>query len=137
MKKIVVISMILVFVTSMLGGCTSTKLSDAFNKETVESASKQVVEYLNSGKYDSVCDMFTDDLKAQLTSETLKSAVEKTYGSAGAFEKYKDVVVIGQKVKGTKDDAAVAVVIAKYEKKNVTFTISFNKDMKLIGLYMK
>ena len=137
MKKLIVISMILVFVTSMLSGCASTKLSDAFNKETVESTSKQVVDYLNAGKYDSVCDMFTDDLKPQLTSDALKSAVEKTYGSAGTFEKYKNVVVIGQKVKATKEDAAVVVIIAKYEKKNVTFTISFNKDMKLIGLYMK
>jgi hypothetical protein len=137
MKKLIIVSLIIALATAMLGGCSSTKLSDAFNKDTVETTAKKVVDNLNAGSYDSVCTMFRDDLKTQLTADALKSAVDKTYGKAGAFVKYKNVSIIGQKESGTKNDAAVAVVIAKYEKKNVIFTISFDKDMKLIGLYMK
>ena len=136
MKKLSIIIIVAVMAT-LLSGCGSTKLADSFDKDNVESASKQVVSYLNAADYDSVCSMLREDLQKVLPPEDLKSAVEKTYGNAGSFVDYKNVVIIGQKVKSTKEDSAMAIVVAKYENQNVTFTLSFDTDMKLIGIYMK
>lgn len=137
MKKLLSILLLSIVITVLLGGCSSGKLSDEFEKETVESSAKQVIEYLNDADYDSVTNMFQEDLKEQLSADALKDAVDKTYGNAGAFSEYKNIAILGQKIKSTKEDSAVAVVVAKYENQNVTFTINFNTDMKLIGLYMK
>ncbi|MDF2869700.1 MAG: hypothetical protein K0R05_1275 [Anaerocolumna sp.] len=137
MKKIISVLFISLFATLLLGGCSSGKLSDAFDKETVEKSAKQVIEYLNNAEYDKVTTMFQEDLQEQLSADVLKDAVDKTYSDAGEFKEYKNTAVLGQKVKTTKEDSAVAVVVAKYENQNVTFTISFNTDMELIELYMK
>lgn len=127
----------IVIAVGLLSGCSSTKLSDSFNKDTVEKSAKQVIEYLNNADYDSVTNLFRDDLKKDLSADTLKNAVEKTYSNAGKFDDYKSISILGQKIKSTKEDSAVAIVVAKYEKQKVTFTITFDTDMKLIGLYMK
>ncbi|BCJ97993.1 DUF3887 domain-containing protein [Anaerocolumna chitinilytica] len=137
MKKLIVLLLMAAMTTTLLGGCSSTKLSDSFDKDTVEKSAKQVIEYLNNADYQSVTNMFREDLQKDLSADTLKDAVEKTYGSAGKFSEYKSTTILGQKIKSTKEDSAVAIIIAKYEKKKVTFTISFDTDMKLIGLYMK
>lgn len=137
MKKLTALFLLVVMSAALLNGCSSTKLSDSFDKDTVEKSAKQVIEDLNNGDYDSVVSMFRDDLKEKLTAGSLKDAAAKTYGNAGKFNKYKSVSILGQKVKSTKEDSAVAIVVANYEKQKVDFTISFDTDMKLIGLYMK
>ncbi len=137
MRKLISVLFISLFATVLLGGCSSGKLSDAFDKETVEKSAKQVIEYMNNAEYDKVSQMFQENLQEQLSADVLKDAVEKTYSNAGVFKEYKNIAVLGQKLKATKEDSAVAVVVAKYENQSVTFTISFNTDMELIGLYMK
>ena len=34
-------------------------------------------------------------------------------------------------------DSAVAVVVAEFEKRSVTFTVNFNTDMEIDGFWMK
>lgn len=137
MKKLISVLLMSFFATVLLGGCSSNKLSDAFDKETVEKSAKQVIEYMNNAEYDKASQMFQEDLQEQLSADALKDAVDKTYGNAGAFQEYKNIAILGQKLKDTKEDCAVAVVVVKYENQNVTFTLSFNTDMELIGLFMK
>jgi hypothetical protein len=36
-----------------------------------------------------------------------------------------------------KDGNAIVIVMTKYEKGNAQFTISYNKSMEMIGIYMK
>jgi len=46
------------------------------------------------------------------------------------------VAVIGQKdSEGT--DMAVVVIVAVFENQNVTYTISLNTNMEIVGLWMK
>ncbi|MFA9464431.1 MAG: DUF3887 domain-containing protein [Velocimicrobium sp.] len=137
MKKLTKLILILTIIGVLLSGCSSTKLMDSFDKDTVEASAKQTVEYLNSEDYDSVVAMFNDDLKEQLTSADLKSGADSTFKDPGAFKEYKSVTAIGKKIKGTDEDAAVAVVVAQYENQKVIYTISFNTDMKIIGIFMK
>ena len=62
--------------------------------------------------------------------------MEQNIGNRGAFVEYKSNVAVGAKdSEGV--DAAVAVVVAKYENKTVTYTMSYDKEMNLIGFYFK
>jgi hypothetical protein len=132
-KGMILIAGVIIF--GMLGACNSTKLAASFDKETVEASAKQVIDYLNSGDFDSVNAMVCEDGKEVLSSEVLSDAVNKTYGKAGSFVEYKGINIIGRKEK--KVDYAVVIVKAKYEKQNVLFTISFDSNLEVIGLYMK
>jgi hypothetical protein len=137
MKKFVLVLMIITGMSLILTGCSSIKLSDDFDKDTVEKSAKQVVEYLNAGDYDKIFEMSGDVLTNNVSEDDLSKAVDKTFGDAGAFVKYKNVTIIGQKMKKSDENTAVAVLVAEYENQKVTFTISFDTDMKLIGLFMK
>jgi len=136
-RKFLLTSICLLFVFTLFTGCASTKLSKSFNKKTVENNAKEIVADLNSGDYDSVCAMVPEAAKSSWTSDLLSKSVSKTYGSAGKFEKFKKISVIGQTDSKTKTDYAVCLLQAKYEKKDVIFTITFDTEMKLAGLYMK
>lgn len=124
-----------VIILAMLGACNSTKLAASFDKETLESSAKQVIDYLNSEEFDSVNAMVREDCKEYLSGDILADAVDKTYGKAGSFVEYKNINIIGQKDK--KADYAIVIVKSKYEKQNVIFTISFDSNLEVIGIFMK
>lgn len=137
MKRFIVIFLVITGMSFLFAGCGVSKLSDAFDEDTVKKAAEQAIEYINDNDFDSVCAMFGDELKAGLTAEDLKSGTDKTIGDAGAFVEFKNEVIFGQKLKSTGEDIAVAVIVAKYENKKATYTISFDTDMKMIGIYIK
>jgi hypothetical protein len=134
MKKLI-LSIISMLIITILGGCNSTKLADSFDKATVESSAKQVIEYMNSGEYDSINAMVREDIKDALSSELLSTNADKVFSEIGSFVEYKDMNIIGRKDKD--EDYAVALVQVKYEKRNLLYTISFDSNMELVGFYMK
>lgn len=123
-------------VIAMLAGCgISTELSERFDEAEVKSSAENVIDSLNNGDYDGVVETFSEDMKTALPADKLEESVSPTLEKAGAFQEYKSESVIGQK----KDDVdmAVAVMVVTYEEQNLTYTVSFNTDMEVIGLFVK
>ena len=121
----------------LLTACASTKLDSAFDQQKLTQQAKQVAELLVSGDYDTVVSSFREDLQSQLTAEQFETALDAQLKAAGALSEYKSATVIGQTDKTTEEAYAVVVLVGKYESATLTFTISFNKNYDLIGLYMK
>lgn len=138
-KKLIgiVLSVMLLGVMVFAAGCASTKLSDAFDETTVTETAKEVTGYMDEENYDSILEMMREDLQALLPAETLKESADAYIADRGAFKEYKSIAVIGQKIKDTEEDTAVAVVVVSYENQKVTYTITFDVDMKIIGFYLK
>lgn len=134
MKRIILLIAV-VYIVGMCSACNSTKLADSFVKDTVIASAKQVIEYMNSGEFDSVNAMVREDVKKILTIDVLSDAARKTYGKAGSFVEYKDINIVGKRDKDT--DYAIALVQAKYEKLSVLFTISFDNNLDVVAIYMK
>ena len=133
MKKMVVLLGVLVLV---LTGCGSTKLSDAFDEETVKESAKEVIDDLVNDECDKVVEKMSAAMQEAVTAEDLAANMEAMNALTGAFKEYKSSAVVGQQdAQGT--DMAVAVIVAAFEKRNVTYTISYNTDMEIIGLWMK
>lgn len=129
------ISVAMLVILLVATGCSAGKLADSFDGAAVEAKAKNVVETLNLGDYAAVVGMLRQDLQDDLPEDKIKAAVEQVYGKAGAFESFDKVILAGQKAEGK--EIAVAVVQAKYQDKKVTFTLSFDQDLNLIGLFMK
>lgn len=120
----------------LLSGCTSSKLSEDFDEASVKASAQELIDHLTAGEYQEAEDMMSKAMQEALPVEELVSLMETVSGQTGAFQKYKSAAVVGQK-DSSGADCAVAVVSVSYEKGTVTYTVSFDTNMEVIGLWMK
>lgn len=136
MKRLTKMIAVMAVMIAGLAGCSNTKLADAFDEEQVEQAAENVVNQLVSGEYEAVVSEMSSEMKEAVTAEALAANMEAMNAQTGAFQEYKSTAAVGQ-AGADGADIAVVVVVAAFEKCNVTYTISYNTDMELIGLWMK
>ena len=120
----------------LLAGCGSTKLADVFEEEQVKETAQAVVDNLIAGEYEADIAMMSQAMQEALSAETLAANMEMMNAKTGAFKEYKSMAVVGQK-NSQGEDMAVAVIVVAFEKGSVTYTVSFNTDMEIEGLWMK
>ena len=136
MKKAAALLAVFLVVLS-LAACSGGKLSDAYSEDEVIARGEGMVELINTLDYEAVCSELREDLQDQLTPQQLKDAWDSGLTAAGAFEKFSQVVTAGQKDSTTGEDYAVVVLVCKYENSTLTFTISMDTNLDIVGLYMK
>lgn len=119
-----------------LTACSGTDLGEGFDEAAVKADAQKAVDYLIEGKYQECVEMMSQDMQAALTAEALGANVEAVKEQTGEFQEYKSITVVGQKDADGKD-TAVAVVVAAFEKAKLTYTVSFDMNMEIIGLWMK
>lgn len=106
-----------------------------FDGAVVEAQTKQVILYLNEKKYDTLQQMSNEQMQAYVTKELLEQACSEVSKDWGAFRDFSSVQMTEVEQQGMR--YVVAAVNASYEKVAVSFTVSFDQDMKLAGLYMR
>lgn len=136
MRKIAIMTVVLMLL-GMLSACGGAKLADIYDEDDVIARAKEVVGIINTGDYEAVVAQVREDLRDKLPAETLEEAWGPALAEAGAFEEYASVSVIGQKSKSTGEDYAVTVLTCRYENGKRIFTVSMDKDLAIVGLYMK
>jgi len=136
MKKFAACGFLLLLLLS--AGCAfSLSLPEGFDKSEVESRAQEVVGIINGQDYDAVVALLRSDLQGQVTAAQLKEAWEGKLSELGSFLEVTNISLLGQKDQNTKEDYATAVLVCKYENGTATFTLSFDSDLALVGLYMK
>ncbi|KGM92786.1 hypothetical protein ADU90_07195 [Clostridium botulinum] len=115
---------------TVLGGCGAKKLSDNYSEDKLKVASEKVIDNLNKEKFDDVIGIMDKSIKSQITVDKLKEVME-SFKKLGKFDSISKMIF--QEKKGI----ATVVSIAKYENGNIQFTLSYNKNMQLCGLYLK
>lgn len=130
MKKLLSVFMVL-FCGIIIVGCGAPKLSSNYSEEKLKAAAEETINNLNNDKYDEIVDSSSANLKAQLPKDKIKEAWEPLQEHLGS---YKEISKISFQ---EKDGIAIVTAIAEYEEGRVQFTLSYDKDMKLVGIYMK
>lgn len=136
MKKSICMAMVMILAAFWLTGCSSTKLADGFDEATVKETVQKAVDHLIAGEYEECMEMMSQEMQEALTEEALAAAAGDVMAAAGEFQEYKSIAVVGQKDQSGAD-CAVAVAVASFENNKITYTVSFNVDMEIIGFYMK
>ena len=108
---------------------------DVFSEEAVEKKTKDVVLLLDEEDYDTLKAMAIEEMEQFLNQENMDSARDQIAKDCGAFRQFGNVYMAEVEQQGKK--FAVVELTAAYEKTNITYTISFDEDMKLAGLYMR
>jgi hypothetical protein len=84
-----------------------------------------------------VIDMMREDVQAMLPVETLQEVAEAKFAAVGSFEKYAQVVITDTTDPKTSEVYAVVIVVVEYTDGKGTYTLTFDKDLRCVGLYIK
>ena len=143
MKKFRLSAIVIMFCLSciMFAAC-SDKSSDAGKNSSVSSGQKEkyiekaqnVITLFNEEKSDEIIELYDEAMKNALPKEKL-SEVYTQIKSNGDFEKFLE----GEMTKVEQDGKTFTVVVqqAKYAKNTLTYTISFDNEDKLAGIFYK
>lgn len=119
-----------------LTGCTGTGLSDHFDEKKVTEQAQDTITLINDEDSEALLEMSTAEMQGGLTEETLDQ-MYATINEAGAFQDFADTSVAGDMDKATEEEYAVVVVETNYENKSFVYTLTFNEEMELAGLFYK
>lgn len=107
-----------------------TKLSENFNETELKSSATTVIESISKGEYEKVVELESDEMKAALDEKKLEETFTPINEKIGAYKEISKFAIV------EKDGNAIVVAISEYEAEKLKFTITFNKEMKIIGLYI-
>ncbi|MDV6377468.1 DUF3887 domain-containing protein [Sporosarcina sp. GW1-11] len=122
--------LVLVFVTAiLLVACSSNKIDDSTTKLYISKAEK-VVTLLNQEKFDELRTLFDDTMKDALTVEQLKETndIIKESGRFVSFEKSSVVL---------REGYFITSLTTKYSKDQRVYSITFDDQRRMAGLYVK
>lgn len=129
MKKIYNIFLVMLGLM-LITGCGASKLSDKYDEEKLTTSAEEIIINLNNEKYDDIIAIMDETLKDQLPKEKLEEAW-RNFKKLGEYESISKIIF------REKDGYAVVVAIAEYEEGKIQFTLSYNEDMELAGIYLK
>ncbi len=133
-KRLIAAALCLILALSLVG-CGGEPLDDAFDEDSVESVSLDVVDLAFKRDYRAMNDMVPDDLKESLSADVLASALDEYLDDKGEFDSIKSTETVGKKT----DDGvpyAVTLVNVRCASGTAKFTISLDTDYKLVGIYI-
>ena len=135
-KSIITVTLILALSVGLLG-CAGTPLPEGFDAEEVGTAAEEIVGLATAGDFDSIIAMLREDIRNTVTVDQLKEGWAPSYEKAGKFVSITKTALTGATDKTTGEEYAVAQVLVKHEGASLVYTLSFDNDMALIGLYLK
>lgn len=109
--------------------------SGKFSQPVVEEKVKDVVDLLNQSDYVTLQEMSEDRMRAALTQETMEHAKAMVNDNWGSMQRIGTMYTAEFKQGGKL--YAIAQVGVTYENVDVIYTISFDEDMKLAGVFMR
>lgn len=145
-KRIKIISILIIIVAFVIISASliylalprafDLKKDKSFDEQKAISKSEEVIKLINDNKYEEIFDKCSaKDFKSQIKQSDIENAKKSVKADWGKFNSFSNTYVGGMKQMFKK--YVVTQVVAEYENVNVTFTISFNDEYKLEGLYMK
>lgn len=134
----VVIVIILLGITAFLW--TLPKAEDisksrTFSEEEVIAKAKEVIALLDENDIEALTPIMTDEMKEALTEEVLQETKSMICEDFGTFQIWGNSYGIEMEQAGKK--FAIIEIVASYENVSVVYQISFDKDMKLAGFYLR
>lgn len=109
--------------------------NNRFSEQAVIEKAKQVIACLDADDYDSLRTFLRDDAAEVLTQEVLAEAKQYIAEDFGTFIAWGNAYV--SEVTQYGQHVAVTEISASYEKTGVTYTLIFDEEMQVTGLYMR
>lgn len=135
LSAVLIIVIISAFAAWLIPKGNSIESSTVFTKDEVEKSLIEVIKLLDEENYSELKERATSQMTAFLDANSMKDIKAKICADFG------NRVLIGtiydQEIVQYGRHFAVCQVNVSYENVNIIYTITFDKNMKLAGLYMK
>lgn len=109
--------------------------SKYFSKPEVEEAMRETVELLDKGDYSSLQERAIPQMASSLNEGILGDAKKQISDKWGEKKQFGKAYI--QEIVQRNKHFVIGQIIVTYENISVTYTMTFDSDMKLAGLYMK
>jgi len=134
-KKIFMIVLCIICSFSF-SGCKSTELAEGYDKKEIESTAIEIIEDIQvRGAKIVLSERMREDFIGKISLDEMDSSVKTSVSDLGSFLTYTQKTVIGRHYDETDEDFAVALITASYEKGEISYTLTFDKEMNLVGFY--
>ncbi|MFQ9310407.1 MAG: DUF3887 domain-containing protein [Paraclostridium sordellii] len=130
MKKIKIL-LCMILVGAIMVGCSSSKLDDEYNEDVLKKDAKNVISMLLDKDYKGLESKMSEAMMKEDAINLIKDAWEPIYSKIGKFKSEEKIAIVGNK------GLATVVILDEFENGKSKFTISYNKDMKIEGFFMK
>lgn len=133
MKKFKILTLTAIVLLLVACGSKTKKMSDEdFNK--YQKKSQAAISLVNERKTDEFIDLTEKSLgfKKEILEEAYKNLDEN-----GKFVEFGDAKGIYEEDKNSGSTYSTILQKVEYEKKDVLFRVSFNKDDKIVGIFFK
>ena len=123
---------LLFFVVLLLTTACSERFE--YDKKAATNQTEQIVTFTNNGDYQAIFDLLNENVKNQLTVDTLRDAWVPIIASAGGFKAFEKVTT-----QGVVQDGYRYIVVSQkcqYEETVLNYTITYTEDMKIVALYL-
>lgn len=114
---------------------TWLKDSKRFDEAAVQKQAEEVIRLLDAEDYDGLRVIADSKLAGLINKDEMDTVKENLAEDWGEFQNYGSTYLIESTQRGK--HSAVAQMTVAYENTSVTYTISFNEELKLTGLYLK
>lgn len=109
--------------------------SKIFHEEEVIAKAEAMIQLVNAEDYKALQDNAEEKIRSAITKETFQQAKEMIASDLGEFLAFGNSYLVEIRQMGKR--SAVIQINTSYEKASITYTLSFDEDMRLSGLYMK
>lgn len=132
-KRIMLAVAMLLACAVLLAGCGGEPepLPDGVGEEELLSAGQEIVDTLISGDYQAVYDQFREDIRVELSEESVRDLAAPVLEEAGSFEGVDETSTAGS-TEG--ESHAIARFICAFSQEDVEFRVAFDPELTLIGL---
>ena len=109
--------------------------SGKFDSIIIEERSKEIIRLLDVEDFDTIIDNSDEQMRRILNKEVIDSARRLAGEDWGNFKEFGKCYMMEQKQRGKV--YALVQINAAYENIGITYTLLFNENMELAGLYIK
>ena len=133
-----VIALLMVVLLSIsLSGCNMPQpLPDEIDEATVTATAKAAIDKANARDYEELVAFFRQDLQeSSMAISEWADALDPILDDAGDFIEYTGSSALGQEHDDVK--SGIVIVQAKYQNKNLLYTIAFDIDSNMTGFWVR
>ena len=136
--RILLVIAVITVMSVQLVGCYDTELAEGFDEKTIKQTAEEIInEVQMNGAKQVLEERMREDFKKNMDLDTMQNTVINLTKGKGGFLAYSRESVIGRYHEEAKEDFGVILVTATYEKGEIVYTITFDKDMNVVGFYAK
>ena len=132
-RRLISLILLIGFSLGLLAGCAA-KLPEGYDEAVVKSEADKVIMVLDARDVNQLTAMLTDQMKLGLTEE-VKAQVFAILDDFGPVQEIVEMKTTGS----TEGEITYGVVVARVKHANgeLTYTISFDPQMRLAGLFLQ